>query len=210
MHVSSFRQHGQMTMNRPLTVIAAILLFLTPALACAQGLLIVVDPNEQVRLPRPMVIWPPHPHPIPYPVPPPSTSYTIKELSVSARLIDQVAQVQVSQTFVNTGSRPMEVAFARTCVPSGRRILSVQGAYAAFTGVRSHRRAAKASPRLLSRFRTRRLSAPARASSTAIALAALGKAGCHLLPAETVFYALLNDARHPFFRGYTALVKKYT
>ena len=38
-------------------------------------------------------------------------SYKIKELGVEARLIDQVAQVQVSQTFVNTGSRPMEVAF---------------------------------------------------------------------------------------------------
>jgi len=49
-----------------------------------------------------------------------------------------------------------------------------------------------------------------RSEDAAIALAALGKAGCHLLPAETVFYALLNDARHPFFRGYTALVKKYT
>ena len=38
-------------------------------------------------------------------------SYKIKELDVQARLIDQVAQVQVSQTFVNTGSLPMEVAF---------------------------------------------------------------------------------------------------
>ena len=41
------------------------------------------------------------------------------------------------------------------------------------------------------------------------ALAALARAGCHLLPSETVFYALLNDARHPFFRAFTALVKKY-
>lgn len=41
------------------------------------------------------------------------------------------------------------------------------------------------------------------------ALAALARAGCHLLSAETVFYALLNDARHPFFRPYTALVKKF-
>jgi hypothetical protein len=41
------------------------------------------------------------------------------------------------------------------------------------------------------------------------ALAALDKAGCHLLPAETVYYALINDAQHPFFRNYTALVKKY-
>jgi len=48
-----------------------------------------------------------------------------------------------------------------------------------------------------------------RADDATVALAALGKAGCHLLPAETVFYALLNDARHPFFRAYTSLVKKY-
>ncbi|HEY4299824.1 MAG TPA: isochorismatase family protein [Candidatus Didemnitutus sp.] len=48
-----------------------------------------------------------------------------------------------------------------------------------------------------------------RAEDAERALAALARAGCHLLPAETVFYALLNDARHPFFRGYTALVKKY-
>lgn len=41
------------------------------------------------------------------------------------------------------------------------------------------------------------------------ALAALAKAGCDLLPAETVFYAMLHDARHPFFRDYTGLVKKY-
>jgi nicotinamidase-related amidase len=48
-----------------------------------------------------------------------------------------------------------------------------------------------------------------RADDAASALAALGKAGCHLLPAETVFYALLNDARHPFLKAYTELVKKY-
>ncbi len=71
--------------------------------------MIVEDPNQRVRLPRPIIIWP-HPYPIPRPVPPP-VSYKIKELDVQARLIDQVAQVQVSQTFVNTGSQPMEVAF---------------------------------------------------------------------------------------------------
>ena len=47
---------------------------------------------------------------MPVPPPPPS-SYKIDALEVNAKLIDQVAQVQVSQTFVNTGSRPMEVAF---------------------------------------------------------------------------------------------------
>jgi nicotinamidase-related amidase len=48
-----------------------------------------------------------------------------------------------------------------------------------------------------------------RADDAVTALAALSKAGCNLLPAETVFYALLNDARHPFFRAYTTLVRKY-
>jgi nicotinamidase-related amidase len=38
-------------------------------------------------------------------------------------------------------------------------------------------------------------------------LDALQRAGVHVLPAETVLYALLHDVRHPFFRGYTQLVK---
>ena len=97
-------------MNRRLIQVAAFLLLLSPALARAQGLLVVENSAERVRLPRPIIIWPPHrPHP-PRPVPPP-VSYKIKELDVQARLIDQVAQVQVSQTFVNTGRRQMEVSF---------------------------------------------------------------------------------------------------
>jgi len=71
----------------------------------------VVDPDRSVRLPRPIIIWPPHP-PIPRPVPPPPTAtYKIKQVEVQARLVDQVAQVQVSQSFVNTGSQQMEVSF---------------------------------------------------------------------------------------------------
>ncbi len=84
-----------------------------PAICCAQGLLIVVDPNQHVRLPRPIIIHPPHHHPMPRPrpIPTPSASYKIQELNVQVRLIDQVAQVQVSQSFVNTGSRQLEVSF---------------------------------------------------------------------------------------------------
>lgn len=41
------------------------------------------------------------------------------------------------------------------------------------------------------------------------ALAALVRAGVHVLPAETVFYALLRGATHPFFKDYTRLVKEY-
>lgn len=48
-----------------------------------------------------------------------------------------------------------------------------------------------------------------RADDAATALTHLQKAGCHILPSESVFYALLGSARHPFFRPFTALVKKY-
>ena len=67
----------------------------------AQGLLVTVNTTQRVPLPRPNV----------QPTSTPQMSYKIKELAVNARLIDQVAQVQVSQSFVNTGSRQMEVAF---------------------------------------------------------------------------------------------------
>jgi nicotinamidase-related amidase len=40
-------------------------------------------------------------------------------------------------------------------------------------------------------------------------LDALSRAGVHVLPAETVFYALLGDVHHPFFKTYTALVKSH-
>ncbi|MBI4626911.1 MAG: isochorismatase family protein [Verrucomicrobia bacterium] len=38
---------------------------------------------------------------------------------------------------------------------------------------------------------------------------ALARAGAHVLPAETVFYALLGNVDHPFFRAYTQLVKSH-
>jgi len=72
--------------------------------AAAQGVLITVNSVRPVPLPRPII------HPRPRPEPPPS-SYKIKELAVNARIVDQVARVQVSQSFVNTGSRQMEVVF---------------------------------------------------------------------------------------------------
>lgn len=102
-------------MRRILALIAGVCWLGLPALALAQGVLVVTDPNVAVRLPRPgLIIWPPPPphppYPIPRPVPPP-VSYKIESLEVNARLMEQVAQVQVSQTFKNTGSRQMEVAF---------------------------------------------------------------------------------------------------
>jgi len=40
-----------------------------------------------------------------------------------------------------------------------------------------------------------------------VCLDALVRAGAHVLPSETVFYALLRDTTHPFFKAYTQLVK---
>lgn len=34
------------------------------------------------------------------------------------------------------------------------------------------------------------------------------ESGCHILPAESVFYSLLGAADHPLFRSYTQLVKE--
>ena len=36
------------------------------------------------------------------------------------------------------------------------------------------------------------------------------KSDCHVLPSETIFYCLLNDAMNPLFREFTHLVKKYS
>lgn len=40
-------------------------------------------------------------------------------------------------------------------------------------------------------------------------LQALIRAGAHVLPSETVFYALLHATSHPFFKSYTQLVKSH-
>ena len=45
------------SLTRPLAFVVALLLF--PALAAAQGLLIHVQPDDHVRLPRPIIIIPP-------------------------------------------------------------------------------------------------------------------------------------------------------
>lgn len=46
-----------------------------------------------------------------------------------------------------------------------------------------------------------------RADDARNCLEAMARAGVHVLPAETVFYSLLHDVRHPYFRAYTQLVK---
>ena len=37
----------------------------------------------------------------------------------------------------------------------------------------------------------------------------LQKSDCNILPSETIFYSLLNDATNPLFRDFTKLVKKH-
>lgn len=86
-------------MSRLLVLLAVLAGWLSASLASAQGVLI--DHHHYHRLPRPWI----------QPIPQPQTEYKIKSLDISARLKDQVAQVQVSQTFVNTGSAQMEVQF---------------------------------------------------------------------------------------------------
>jgi isochorismate hydrolase len=46
-----------------------------------------------------------------------------------------------------------------------------------------------------------------RTDDARVCLEALVRNGAHVLPAETVFYALMRDVGHPFFRDYTKLVK---
>jgi nicotinamidase-related amidase len=48
-----------------------------------------------------------------------------------------------------------------------------------------------------------------RADDGRTALEALARSGVHVLPSESVFYAILRDAHHPFFKEYTRLVKAY-
>lgn len=48
-----------------------------------------------------------------------------------------------------------------------------------------------------------------RTDDARVCLDALARAGAHILPSETVFYALLHDVTHPFFKAYTQLVKTH-
>src|SRR5690242_4616138 len=76
-----------------------------PTIGLAQGVLVVINPPHPIPLPRPI------PHPRPTPPSPPPMSYKIKELDYQAKVVDQVAQIALTQSFVNTGSRQMEVSF---------------------------------------------------------------------------------------------------
>jgi Ca-activated chloride channel family protein len=74
-------------------------------MAFPQGVLVDVRPEHAIRLPRP-IPWPPH-----VPPQPPAASYKIDSIEVNAKLDNQVARVQVSQVFENTGSTQIEATF---------------------------------------------------------------------------------------------------
>ncbi len=76
--------------------------------ALAQGFLMPERDDEAFRMPRPDIAPWPRPFPRPQPV---NRSYKIKQVAMDVALRDQVAKVQVSQTFVNTGNVQMEVSF---------------------------------------------------------------------------------------------------
>lgn len=87
-----------MTLARlPFATLVAIALAST---AVGQGLLVHLHPTHPVPLPRPQ----PRPEPA-------DGSYKVKSIDVNAKLNGQIAEVGVSQTFQNTGSRQMEVCF---------------------------------------------------------------------------------------------------
>ena len=82
-----------------LALLASVVFAVFTSFAQAQGVLLARG-EQGFPLPRPGVS--------------PSAgnlSYSIKELAVRARLVDQVARVDVAQTFVNTGSEALEVRF---------------------------------------------------------------------------------------------------
>jgi nicotinamidase-related amidase len=48
-----------------------------------------------------------------------------------------------------------------------------------------------------------------RSEDARFCLETLVRSGVHVLPSETVFYSLLRDVKHPFFKAYTQLVKTH-
>jgi Ca-activated chloride channel family protein len=104
------RMFGTGVLGRTALALAALLTGFAPTALQAQGVLIEIHDGDRFRLPRP---WP-HPHPSPTPQPQPPAAYRISELNLNADVDGQVAKVQVSQTFENTGSRQIEASF---CFP---------------------------------------------------------------------------------------------
>lgn len=84
--------------------LAGITLVAAPVDALAQGVLIICPEGRVIPLPR---VY----HPIRVPTPTPPATYRLKSLDVRANIVDQVARVQIAQTFLNTGSQPLEARF---------------------------------------------------------------------------------------------------
>lgn len=72
--------------------------------AAAQGVLVIENDREILPIPRPH----PHPH---FPPPRPTAEYRVKSLEIDASINDQVAQIQISQVFQNTGSVVANASF---------------------------------------------------------------------------------------------------
>jgi Ca-activated chloride channel family protein len=89
-------------MKRIQIVALGLILSLLANFAFGQGVIVVIDHPHPYPIPLPRPI----PRPVPIPI-----SYKIKELAYQAKVTDQIAQVQVSQSFVNTGSGQIEATF---------------------------------------------------------------------------------------------------
>ena len=91
-------------------VASALSLGISPS-AFGQGFLLPEAKDDVVfRMPRPIIA--PEPWPGPRPIPQPrDRSYKIKEIAMDVAMQDQVAKVQVSQAFVNTGNVQLECSF---------------------------------------------------------------------------------------------------
>ncbi len=88
------------------TLFVVSLFLLESAPSSAQGLLIHIEPDHHHRLPRPILM--PRPRPTPGQ---PGFLYDIAKLEIDASIRDQVAEVQVGQTFKNCTSQTLQVKF---------------------------------------------------------------------------------------------------
>lgn len=82
--------------------------------AAAQGVLL--SHGDSAAFPRigkvdSSAIGRPVPPSVPTPPASPVAPYAVREIGIQARIRDQVAQVQITQTFVNKGSQPIEAQF---------------------------------------------------------------------------------------------------
>lgn len=109
-------------MSSPWKIACLVFLFLLAAAASSFGQGVLVNESATaVQLPRHRIWPPPHPPrpphlpprpiPTPTPTPIPTASYAVKSLEISSSIDGQIAEVNVSQTFTNTGKQQMEVSF---------------------------------------------------------------------------------------------------